>query len=406
MVSRPAAVGRLCGFSDLRDGIHGAWLRRMIAGDGDWTLLAHRGSYKTTCLSLAIAALMCLRPGREILFLRKTDRDVEEVIRQVRQILLSPPMQALTARLYGDGPVGLTRATASELCCDCRFTPRGAVQLRGQGIGGSLTGKHADLIFTDDIVNLEDRLSEAERLHTRQVWQELQNIRNPGGRIVSTGTPWHPEDAVSLMPAPERWDCRRTGLIPPERLDRLREQMEPALFAANYELRHIPSAGTLFPKPPAFTDDADLLRDGLAHLDASYGGSDGTALTLGRRTSEGWVLYGRLWPAHVDTVADEILAECARLRCAPLWLEVNGDKGYLARALRQKGMAVHPYTERMNKHLKIATYLRAAWPEVRVLRGTDPAWLREIQGYGPAAAHDDAPDSAASLIRAGGRGWA
>ena len=373
----------------------------MITGRDDWTLLAHRGSYKTTCLSLAMAALMCLSPGRSILFLRKTDKDVEEVVRQVRQILLSAPMQALTARLYGGPPVGLTRATASELCCDCRFTPSGAVQLRGQGIGGSLTGKHADLIFTDDIVNLEDRLSEAERLRTRQVWQELQNIRNPGGRIVSTGTPWHPEDAVSLMPSPEKWDWRRTGLLSPGDADRLRQRMEPSLFAANYELRHIPAAGTLFPKPPVFIDDERLLRDGIAHLDASYGGGDGTALTLGRKTPEGWVLYGRLWRAHVDTVLDEILAECGRLCCAPLYLEVNGDKGYLAREIRRRGLPVHPYTERMNKHIKIASYLRAAWPEIRILRQTDPEWLAQIQGYAANAAHDDAPDSAASLIRAG-----
>ena len=374
----------------------------MIAGRDDWTLLAHRGSYKTTCLSLAMAALMCLRPEKSILFLRKTDRDVEEVVRQVRQILLSAPMQALTARLYGGAPVSLTRSTAAELSCDCRFTPKGAVQLRGQGIGGSLTGKHADLIFTDDIVNLEDRLSEAERLHTRQVWQELQNIRNPGGRIVSTGTPWHPEDAVSLMPNPEKWDWKRTALLTPEAADRLRERMEPSLFAANYELRHIPAVGTLFPKPPAFTDDASLLRDGIAHLDASYGGGDGTALTLGRKTGDGWVLYGRLWHSHVDTVLEEILAECSRLQCAPLYLEVNGDKGYLAREIRRRGLPVHPYTERMNKHIKIASYLRSAWPEIRILRQTDPEWLAQIQGYSANAAHDDAPDSAASLIRAGG----
>ena len=375
----------------------------MILGEGDWTLLAHRGSYKTTCLSLAIAALMVIRPAQTLLFLRKTDRDVEEVIRQVRQILTGGPMQALSARLWGGEPVRLTRATASELHTDARFGPKGAVQLRGQGIGGSLTGKHADLIFTDDIVNLEDRLSEAERVHTRQVWQELQNIRTPGGRILNTGTPWHPEDAISLMPAPERWDCRRTGLLTDAQLDGLRQRMEPSLFAANYELRHIPARGTLFTEPPRFTDDAERIRDGIAHLDASYGGSDGTALTLGRRTAEGWVLYGRLWRAHADTALEEIAAECARLRCGPLYLEVNGDRGYLAREIRARGLPVHPYTERMNKHIKIATYLRAAWPDALILRGTDPEWLNQILGYGPGAAHDDAPDSAASLIRAGER---
>ena len=102
--------------------------------------------------------------------------------------------------------------------------------------------------------------------------------------------------------------------------------------------------------------------------------------------------------------AGEIQAECGRLRCAPLHLEVNGDKGYLARELRRLGVAVHPYTERMNKHIKIATLLRKWWPHVSLLRGTDPKWINQITGYTEGAAHDDAPDSAASLVRALERG--
>ena len=58
----------------------------------------------------------------------------------------------------------------------------------------------------------------------------------------------------------------------------------------------------------------------------------------------------------------------------------------------------------MNKHIKIASYLRAAWPGIRILRQTDPEWLAQILGYAANAAHDDAPDSAASLIRAGSKG--
>ena len=180
--------------------------------------------------------------------------------------------------------------------------------------------------------------------------------------------------------------------------------MEPSLFAANYELRHIPSAGVLFPRYPDFFDDPERLRDGAAHLDASYGGEDYTALTCGRREGDRMLLYGRLWPCHVDTMLEEILAECERLRCAPLHLEVNGDKGYLARELRRRGAAVHPYTERMNKHIKIATLLRKWWPHVSLLRGTDPKWINQITGYTEGAAHDDAPDSAASLVRALERG--
>ena len=269
MTERPVELGQLCGFPDLREEPHGDWLRRMILGREDLTLLAHRGSYKTTCLALAMAVLLCLAPRETLLFLRKTTRDVGEVIRQVQGILRSDAMQAATARLYRGEPVRLLRASATDLTLDVRCSPRGAAQLHGQGVWGNLTGQHADRIFTDDIVNLKDRLSGQEREHTRQVWQELQNIRSPGGRIVSTGTPWHPEDALSLMPEPLRYDCYTTGLLTEAQLDALRQSMEPSLFAANYELRHIPSLGVLFPSYPPFTEDETLLRDGAAHLDAS-----------------------------------------------------------------------------------------------------------------------------------------
>ena len=170
LTERPALVGRLCGFERLTDELHGQWLRQMLHSREDVTLLAHRGSFKTTCLTLAIAILTVTEPTGNILFLRKTDEDVCEVLRQVKGLLLSEAMQCLTRELWGH-PVGLTRATAYELTTDCYRSPRGAVQLLGQGIGGSLTGKHADIIFTDDIVNLQDRLSPAERERTRAIYR-------------------------------------------------------------------------------------------------------------------------------------------------------------------------------------------------------------------------------------------
>ena len=398
LAGHPAAVGRLCGFTRLTDGLHGVWLRQMLLGHEDMTLLAHRGSYKTTCLSLAMALTLALLPEKNLLFLRKTDGDVREVIAQTASLLRHPALRELTARVWGE-PVTLVHATEDTLVTSVYLTPRGAPQLRGQGIGGSLTGKHADLIFTDDIVNLTDRLSEAERTRTRTVYQELQNIRNRGGRLINTGTPWHPEDAISLMPAPQRFDCYQTGLIPPEELRRLRAAMSPSLFAANYELRHIAERDALFTFTPPTTEDAGRLRDGIAHVDAGYGGSDCTALTCGRFDGERLYLYGRLWHAHVSDCLEEIAAACGRLLCGPLWMETNGDKGYLAREARQMGLAVHPYAERMNKQIKISTYLRAWWPRVTLLEGTDPEWVRQIVGYTPQAEHDDAADSAASLVR-------
>lgn len=398
MVDRPAQVARWCGFPLLTDDLHGKWMRQMIAGREDMTLLAHRGSYKTTCLAAAMAISMCVYPMRNMLFMRKTDGDVVEIIRQVRQMLQSDAMLFLTQKLWGE-PVNILRADQFSITTDCYAARRGAAQLLGQGTRGSLTGKHADIIITDDIVNLLDRTSYQEREHTRSIYQELQNIRIPGGRIINTGTPWHPQDAISLMPRAQRYDCYTTGLLTPAQLDELRRSMSPTLFAANYELKHIGEDNALFAQPPAFFDDPLLLRDGIAHIDAAYGGSDRTALTCARRCGDTIYLYGRLFPGHVDAVMEEILQTCDQLLCAPIWCETNGDKGYLARELRRMGAQVRTYQEKQNKHIKISTHLRKWWPNIRLLRSTDPDYTDQILSYSATAAHDDAPDSAACVCR-------
>ncbi|MCH5288260.1 MAG: hypothetical protein J1E43_12665 [Christensenellaceae bacterium] len=398
LVRHPARVARWCGQRLLTDELHGPWMREMIAGQGDMTLLSHRGSYKTTCLAVSMAIMLLAYPRRNILFMRKTDDDVTEIIRQVKQLLLCDAMQLLSSKLYGS-PVALARSDMHSLSTDCYAAPRGAPQLVGQGIGGSLTGKHADIVITDDIVNLQDRLSPVERDRTRLVYQELQNIRNPGGRIINTGTPWHPEDAISLMPNVRRWDCYQTGLLTPGQLEKLRQVMTPSLFAANYELKHIAREDALLDSPPRFTADESLMWDGIAHIDAAYGGADDTALTCGRVTAEGVLLYGRLWHGHVDAVIDEILAECDRLRCGPIHVETNGDRGYLARELRLRGAMVRPYFERLPKAVKISAYLRKHWPRTLILEGTDRDYLTQLMDYSDHAAHDDAPDSAACMLR-------
>ena len=398
MVQRPAQVARWCGFPLLNDDLHGSWMRQMLLGREDMTLLAHRGSYKTTCLASAMAISMCVYPMRNMLFMRKTEGDVVEIIRQVRQMLQSDAMLFLTQKLWGE-PVNILRADQFSITTDCYAASRGASQLLGQGTRGSLTGKHADIIITDDIVNLLDRTSPQEREHTRAIYQELQNIRNPGGRIINTGTPWHPQDAISLMPRVQRYDCYQTGLLAPAQLDELRRSMSPTLFAANYELKHIGDDNALFAQPPAYFDDPLLLRDGIAHIDAAYGGEDYTAFTCGKRDGDTLYLYGQMWHGHVDTVLDRIIADCQRLKCGPIMCESNADKSFLAKEIMQKGFKARPYTEKENKYLKIAEYLRKWWGNIVWLEGTGREYLAQIMDYTEDAEHDDAPDSAACVCR-------
>lgn len=396
LLKNPLMLGKALGYKDLTE-LHGDWMKRMLTGEGDMTLQAHRGSFKTTCLCIVIAEVMMLQPKKNIIFLRKTDTDVHEVVKNVKRILETEFVKDAFYEVAKTHLV-LERSNASELTLATYAAPRGAAQLLGIGIGGSITGKHADIVITDDIVNLKDRKSRADRETTKAAYMELQNVKNRGGRIINTGTPWHKEDAFSLMPNIERHDCYETGLISKEQLEALRQSMTASLFAANYELKHIADEELLFSNPVTGGDPAEV-EQGECHVDAAYGGEDYTAFTICRKHDGHYYVFGKLWHKHVDDVQDEIIKLRQAFNAGRIACETNADKGYLAKSFRAKGERTAPYPEKMNKFVKITSYLKAEWTKVIFVVGTDEEYINQICDYNEDAEHDDAPDSLASMIR-------
>ena len=402
----PVKYAHLMGFDRLSQ-THDEWLRHILYGSGDWTLQAFRGSYKTTTVSVALSLLLILRPNLRIAFMRKTDNDVKEVVAQVKRMLEQPETKAISAMIWGH-QVSLIQASQTALNTNLTNDPRGSAQLTGMGINGSLTGKHYDLIFTDDIVNIKDRTSRAEREHTKTVYMELQNIRNRGGRIINTGTPWHIDDCFSIMPEAEKWDyTTMPEVMSAEEVEQVKPRMTPSLWAANYELRHIPSDDVIFIDPKKGAP-IKMVMQGECHTDAAYYGEDYTAFSAVNIHDGRIYVYGRMWRKHVDDCMDMICNDVERLMLGRMFMENNADKGYSARAFRERGVRVAVYTEKMNKHVKIVTYLKAAWPDIVFCEGTDEDYINQICDYTEDAEHDDAPDSLASLIqrnKLGGRDY-
>lgn len=159
------------------------------------------------------------------------------------------------------------------------------------------------------------------------------------------------------------------------------------------------SEGALFTTYPQYTSDATLLYNGVAHIDAAYGGSDGSAFTCARRDGDTLYMFGRLRNAHIDTLMGFYSSEARRLRCAPILLERNADKGFVGKEMKRMGDIVRLYDEHENKFMKIATFLRKWWKNIVWLEGTDKAYIEQIMAYTEQAEHDDAPDSAACLCR-------
>ena len=395
--NEPYKIGHWVGFKDLTT-LHNEWLRSFLYADEDQTLLAHRGSYKTTDLSLFLAIHTVIKPNENVMFFRKTDDDVTEVITQSQKILRSGAMSHIVQVLYG-ARLDLLKENTSEIHTNLCTSTKGISQVVGLGIGTSITGKHADIVVTDDIVNLKERISRAEREKTKTQYMELQNIKNRRGRFINTGTPWHKEDAISLMPNVKRYDCYSTGLIARDKLEKLRSQMSDSLFAANYELKHIADKDAMF-QNPQFVSDESLIYDGVAHIDAAYDGADGTAFTIFHKLPDGRIIgFGKRWDKHVDDCLTQISLLHKKYRAGTIENEDNADKGYLKKELKDIGLPVHGYHESMNKFVKISTYLRKNWSDIYWLEDTDPEYINEILDYSEYAEHDDSPDSAASLLR-------
>lgn len=398
LLNHPHQIGNLIGFQDLTE-LHSGWIREIVYGDGDFTLQAHRGSYKSSALSVAIALIMVIYPKRNIIFLRKTDNDVAEMVGMVCKALRSNILADIAGVLHDGVSLKIVLENQQQVSTNIWVSPSGSVQLQGKGIKSSITGSHSFYVITDDICTVEDRISRAERDRVKLQYNELQNIRNRGGRIVNIGTPWHKEDVFTLMPNICRFDCYTTGLISPDKLQNLRESMTPSLFAANYELKHIADADSLFKTAPRFTDDESLLRDGISHVDAAYSGRDRTAFTCGQYREGTLYLYGRIWRKHIEEVMDEIIQEADRLQCWPLYNENNGDKGFVTKEFRKRCRWAKEYRESQNKYVKISSYLRKWWSRIVFLQGTDQDYISEIMDYTEDAEHDDAPDSASCVCR-------
>lgn len=394
--NHPERIGIAAGFKDLKP-IHGEWIREMVFGDGDYTLLAHRGGYKSSCLAVAIGLLMVFQPTDNIIFLRKADNDVVEMINMVKKVLSLQVMSDICFLSHGV-PLEVLKSAQDNISTNIWKSPMGAPQLLGIGLKSSITGKHAPIVITDDICNVNDRASRAEREKTKLQYQELQNIRNPGGRIINLGTRWHKDDVFTLMDNIHVYDYKTTGILSDEKLEHLRKSMTAALFACNYELKIIADDDIIFMSPVVGADPATVLN-GIMHVDSAFYGEDYTAWSIMAKHDGKYYLYGRMKRKHVEDCYQEIKADYDRFLCGKLYTEDNADKGFVAKELRKLGMKVATYTETQNKAMKITTFLKKAWPDLSFVDGTDEDYISQICDYNEGADHDDAPDSAACLAR-------
>ena len=414
--NRPVDIGRAFGFKLLHPidengySLHNEWIKMMLFSEEDILIQAHRESYKTTCVIVSLAINMIAFYNMNVAFLRKTDDDIKEVIKSVAKCLKTDVALGLAYNLYGVELI-LEKESSSELTTNLFVDSRGSAQLTGMGIGSSLTGKHYDKIYTDDIINKKDRTSKAERDEVKMSYGELVHILNdkkPDNKLIgtmcNTGTPWHRDDAYTLMPKPMIWTYHDTNILTEEKIKRAKEANSPSLFAANYELKHVSDEGMLFKGDPVYSNKQSSFLYGYAHVDAAFGGDNYTAFTIisPQKDEKGeteYYIYGKVWRMHVKKCYGFMKEASEKFRVNTIFIEDNADKGYVSEEMDSFGMWTKTYHEQQKKAVKISTVLYSAWKKLRWHPDTDPDYIIQIKDYIEGFEPDDAPDSAASLIR-------
>jgi hypothetical protein len=404
LLSKPHLIGHLGGKTKLTQ-LHSDWINYMWDPAARFRAIqGHRGSYKTTAMAAGVIRQLLLEPDSRGAIIRKTFTLAAEVMEMIHAMIMRPELQLLFKYAVGTYPKArVKRSGKITYNFKWSLTPEGS--LNAHGLDGSLTGTHYDWIWLDDFVDLRDRVSRAERLRTIDILREIvTNIVDPGKPVRFSGTPWHRNDAWTAVPTPPlKFPVDTCGILTLEQIAEKQRITTPALYAANYDLSLDEPEGALF-SDPQYRNWNYLDHDApVAQLDAAFDGDHYCALTIMAKMNgvigDAWQVQGWVYPGNVKDWISDIVKICRSRKVRLIYIESNADKGYTADQLVAAGMAVQSYPEHQNKHIKISTRLYAAWKSIYWDPDTDPEYMNQIIDYREGSEPDDAPDSAASLLR-------
>ncbi len=403
IASYPHVLGWLMGFKDLSE-IHSYWIKYIWTAKSHRALNAHRGSYKSTAIVIVgVIWYLLFHPNARIFLVRKTYEDACMAVETIARIMEQPAIRALFTYVHKKPPEFVKRAEG-RLLFSFKKTATPDVSVTAFGLKSPFTGHHCDFLICDDISTPKDRVSKAEREFTKFMWRELAtNIVDPGTPCCYIGTPWHKDGVESIIPTPLKFSVKDIGILSPEEIEEKRRTTTPSLFAANYLLEFAADDAAPFKDPQEGPWIYRNLGSVEAHIDAAYGGDNSCALTLMAKNKETGLIYARGWSFHgnVQDWIPEIVNIMRMYKCKVIHVEEQGDKGFTRAQLSAKGVAARGYNESTNKQVKIATYLKKWWYEIRWDPNTETEYMMQIVDWlTETKENDDAPDSAASLLRA------
>ena len=388
--------------------IHSEWIKYCWDSNEPRGLQAFRGSYKTTSI-LVVGAIrwMLFHPDDRIGIFRKNYNSAADITNTIAIIMMLPEVIELFRYAHGVAP-RIIRQRDGRYHWNFKSTQTPEGNLNPLGIDGANTGTHLDKVLSDDIITIKDKISRAERERTKGMVHEIAtNIIDPGKGSSWIGTPWHREDAwgeINTFCDIAKYPISKFNFLEKGEAEKKKRTTTPFLYAINYELEIGKDESLLF-SDPVYSNGWDFsIRDVVGHLDAAYDGDHYCALTFispirGEGEETIYQAAGFTYSGHVKDWYSTIKNLCIKYRVKYLYEETNADKGMSARDLTAVGLRIKSYSESQNKHLKISSNLYKFWRQIEWAPESDDEYMAQVTDYKEGSEPDDAPDSAASLLR-------
>jgi hypothetical protein len=406
---QPHLLGHLIG-KDAWTPLHSEWIKYIWQPKGHHCLQAHRGSYKTSAIT-EVGALFWLafHPDDRIAIVKKTWTSAAESVRNIANIASIPEIAEFLQFTWGEKwKFVIKKEGKIEFSCKKTHTKESSIE--ALSCDSAYTGRHYDFCIFDDVVDINDRLSIAEREHTKIAVQEIRtSVLDPRKPMGFIGTPWERSDAWSIMPPAKKYPVSATGLLTEQDVLDKKATTTKLLYSINYDLEFQAEANMLFSNPFVGDWHWDSVYNVKAHVDAAYDGNHFCALTIMGKLPSGKVnAVGWVFPGNVKNWMSFIARKVTDYKAQMLFMENNADRGYsldvirLHPEIKQNHIWCDDYREDTQKYIKIATYLGELWSDIEWAKETETAYLEQCVDFMENSEPDDAPDSASSLIRQGG----
>ncbi len=215
-------------------------LDQVIAGKCKRLIIAAPpGSAKSTYTSLGFAAYAAgrLPEKSNIIAASHTDEFSQTWGRRVRNLCSTPKHE----KLFPRGTVSPDDRAAS------RWSTVGGTEYFGVGVGGSVTGRRADILLCDDL--LRGRMDANSKKKRQEIldwfFSDAYTRLKPGGSIIVIATRWHEDDLTGnllekMAEGGEQWEYLKFEAIAEDlENDPLHRAYGEQLWPENWSLEHV-----------------------------------------------------------------------------------------------------------------------------------------------------------------------